>query len=169
MTILAQQYLGNYHHDDQLRQQVTLAKAEGCCIPIELAQDDCPKSRITATTRFGAQVGIIKERGWSLSEGDVFRTEKGRLLLIHVQTPEMMVLRLQEPVSDQTALVHLGYVLGNHHWPMAIADQAIYVQLVVDRAVIETTLRHLSIPGLTISYERRSLDPSLLSSPHSHS
>ncbi|WP_204150515.1 urease accessory protein UreE [Leptolyngbya sp. CCY15150] len=168
MTIIAQHYLGNMLHDPVLQQQVALAHAEGCCIEVELTEDDCRKSRITVESA-GRQVGIIKDRGWSLREGDLFKTEKGRLLLIHVQIPDVMILRFTQDTTDYAQqLVLLGYTLGNHHWPMSIVDQTIYVQLVVDRSVIETTLQHLHIPGLVIDYGVRSLDHPLPSSPHSH-
>jgi urease accessory protein len=54
----------------------------------------------------------------------------------------------------------LGHVLGNHHYPITIVKQKIYLQpgadLAVDLAVVEQTIKQLKIPGLIINYEMRS-------------
>lgn len=170
MTLLAQRYLGNCTTDPSLQHQLHDAEHEGYCIHVELTPEDCIKSRISVESTTGIPVGIIKERGWTLSEGDVFETEQDALVIVHVQHQEVMVLSFpDEPTGCAIHFVHLGYTLGNHHWPMCITNNKIYVQLVVDRKVIETTLHHIQIPGLKIDYEVRSPDrPVSFQMSHTH-
>lgn len=151
-THLAQTYLGNQLQDPQLGQRLAAAAP----MEVTLEPSDRVKGRIYAQTNQGETVGIIKERHWSLAEGDVFQTTGGQLLLIHLQPQSVMVLRLTQPASDHgLALIHLGHTLGNHHWPILMEADKIYVQLAGDSTVIERTLQDFQIPGLAISYELR--------------
>ncbi len=169
MTELAQTYLGNSLKDAALRKRVEQAWTSGGCLEADLSQDDCLKSRIHAKSRDGTVIGIIKQRGWSLTEGDVFQTETGRLLLIHLQAQEIMVLSFStEQTGHEVALVHLGHTLGNHHYPMIVDHNRIYIQLVADKAAIAATIQNFQIPGLCITYESRSFDRQLTFSKRDH-
>lgn len=80
-----------------------------------------------------------------------------------------MVLSFSEPVENHAIeLVHLGHVLGNHHWPIIIKKNRIYVQLIVDSGIIEATIAKFQIPGLKIDYELRSPQEHFQFSQHSH-
>ncbi|MEM9484812.1 MAG: urease accessory protein UreE [Cyanobacteria bacterium P01_F01_bin.116] len=164
-THIAQTYLGNQLQNPQLAQRLTTASP----MEVTLEPSDRVKGRIYAQTTEGETVGIIKERHWSLAEGDVFQTAEGQLLLIHLQPQTVMVLQLTQPVSENAlALIHLGHTLGNHHWPILIETDKIYIQLAGDQTVIEQTLQDFEIPGLAISYELRSPRQYLNFSSHHH-
>ncbi|MEO0540931.1 MAG: urease accessory protein UreE [Cyanobacteria bacterium P01_A01_bin.105] len=175
---LAQTYLGNQLQDPQLAQQLAATPY----LEVMLAPSDRAKGRIYAQTTGGQTgedpeektegetVGIIKDRRWSLAEGDVFQTTGGRLLLIHLQPQTVMVLRITQTPrytpEHALALIHLGHTLGNHHWPILVESDKIYVQLAGDRAVLESTLQGFQIPGLEIAYELRSPTQYLSFSAH---
>ena len=157
MTELAQTYLGNSIEDVSLAERLKQARALGQCLDVHISQTDSRKGRIHAHTTSGIAVGIVKSRDWALRDRDVLETEQGRLLLVNLQAQKVIVLRFTEPVPDCTIkLIHLGHVLGNHHWPIIVQDHQIYVELVVDAEVIESTIREFEIPGLQIDYELRS-------------
>lgn len=161
-THLAQTYLGNQLQDPQLSQQLAAVSP----MEVTLEPSDRGKGRIYAQTTDGETVGIIKDRHWFLAEGDVFQTTGGQLLLIHLQPQRVMVLRLTQPVSENAlALIHLGHTLGNHHWPILVEADKIYIQLSGDQALIERTLQDFEIPGLDISYELRTDKSALALSP----
>lgn len=154
MTEIAQTYLGN------IQENVTLAeKLEGSkelCLEVNLSQSDRGKGRIYTQSTSGMPVGIIKNRDWLLREGDMLETEQGKLLLVHIQTQELMVLSFSESVaSNAIDLIHLGHVLGNHHYPIMVKDNKIYLQLIVDKERIEATIRNFNIPGLQIDYQEK--------------
>ncbi|MEA5463786.1 hypothetical protein [Leptothoe sp. PORK10 BA2] len=168
-THLAQTYLGNQLQDPQLAQRLETA----AYLEVELAPSDRVKGRIFTQTMTGKPggetVGIIKDRHWSLAEGDVFQTTAGQLLLIHLQPQPVMVLRVTQATPDQAlTLIHLGHTLGNHHWPILVESDKIYIQLAGDQTVIESTLQAFKIPGLEISYELRSPTQYLNFSAHHH-
>ncbi|MEM8810300.1 MAG: urease accessory protein UreE [Cyanobacteria bacterium P01_G01_bin.38] len=171
-THLAQTCLGNQLQDPHLAQQLATTPH----LEVTLEPSDRSKGRIYAPIAGGKTegetVGIIKDRHWSLAEGDVFQTTGGQLVLIHLQPQTVMVLRMAQaanPNPEQAlALIHLGHTLGNHHWPILIKADKIYVQLAGDRAVIESTLQGFQIPGLEISYEVRSPTQHLSFSAHHH-
>jgi urease accessory protein len=169
MTELAQTYLGNSIEDARLAERISKARDSGHCMEVHISQTDSRKGRIHAHTTSGVTVGIVKSRDWSLRNGDVLETEQGQLLLVNLQEQKVIVLRFTEPVPDSAiALIHLGHVLGNHHWPIIVRDRQLYVELVADPEVIESTIREFKIPGLQIDYELRSASDSLDFSAHKH-
>ena len=167
MIEIAQTYLGNLQEDKDLAARIRSASKE--CLKVYLSQQDVSKGRIQVQSTSGVALGIIKSRDWVLRSGDVFATESGNLLLIHLQKQKLMVLSFDEPLTAKaTELVYLGHVLGNHHYPITIAQNKIYLQLTEDCEVIEQTIRALQIKDLKINYESSSPDQSLDFSHHHH-
>ncbi len=154
MTEVANQYLGNSQENVELSQRLSTE----AFLEVHLSQSDCAKGRIHAHTDSGVAVGIIKSREFSLQEGDIFQTESGKLVSIHLQPQKLMVLSFSDAATDAlpARLVHLGHVLGNHHWPIIVQKDRIYIQLAIDTAVMESTINDFHIPGLKIGYESRS-------------
>jgi urease accessory protein len=174
VTEVAQSYLGNCLEDSSLYEQVKSAQASNRCFEVELSEADCAKSRIHLKLRPDFEVGIIKERGWNLREGDVFKTEGDRLLLIHLEPQQLVTLSIPD-ISPESmrpefllSLIHLGHSLGNHHCPILIAEDKIYIQLAGNREVIESTIQAMNVPGLAITYETRSATQHLAFPKHSH-
>lgn len=166
---IAQTYLGNLKEDASLALRVKTARDLKQCLEVSLSQSDRGKGRIQARSTSGTTVGIIKNRDWSLRQGDVFVTESGNLLLIHLQEQRLMVLSFTEPVEDcAIELVHLGHVLGNQHCPIIIRERKIYLQPTGDTAIIESTIKNFQIPGLRIDYELRPPEEHLHFSHHTH-
>ncbi|BAZ48126.1 hypothetical protein NIES4103_07310 [Nostoc sp. NIES-4103] len=169
MTELAQTYLGNYLEDVSLSERIEKTRSLGLCLEVHISQTDSRKGRIHTYSTSGVTVGIIKNRDWSLREGDVLETEQGKLLIVYLQDEKVMVLTFTEPVTQNPIeLIHLGHVLGNHHWPIIVQDNKLYIQLVADVEVIESTIRHFKIPGLQIDYELQSAERHLDFSQHHH-
>ena len=157
MTEPVQIYLGNSIEDASLSERIEKARSSGLCWDVQLSQTDSLKGRIHTQTTSGVAVGIVKSRDWLLRDGDVFETQQGKLLLIHLQDQKVMVIRFTQPVPDcAIELVHLGHVLGNHHWPIIVQNHQLYIELAADVEVMESTVRNFQIPGLQIDYESRS-------------
>jgi urease accessory protein len=169
MTEIAQKYLGNSTENASLCQQIDKARSSKLCLEVHISQTDSRKGRIHAHSTSGVAIGIVKSRDWSLREGDVLETEQGKLLLIHLQAQKVMVLSFTEPMTNNAIkLIHLGHVLGNHHWPIIVQDSKLYIQLAADVEVMESTIRDFQIPGLQIDYELRSPTQHLDFSQHTH-
>jgi urease accessory protein len=157
MIEIAQTYLGNLTEDSNLAAKVTQARQQGSCLEVSLSQSDRHKGRIQAHSTSGVAIGIIKSRDWSMREADVFRTQSDRLVVIQLQEQELLVLSFEQPITaSATELVHLGHILGNHHYPITIANQKIYLQPGADLRIVEQTIKQLQIPGLIINYQMRS-------------
>lgn len=166
---VAKKYLGNLSEDKNLAEKIESAKLADNYIEVFLIQSDRHKGRIQAESTSGVNIGIIKDRDWALRPDDVFQTESGQLLLIHLQEQKVMVLSFTKPATNQgLKLLHLGHTLGNHHWPIAIHHDKIYLQLIVDEAIVEKTIRDFEIPGLHFEYEWRSPQQSLHFAHHHH-
>lgn len=165
MTEIANQYLGNIHENTELSQRLT----RETCLKVHLSQSDRVKGRIHVHTNSGVAVGIIKSRELFLQQGDVFQTESGKLVLIHLQPEKLMVLSFSSSTADIPAkLIHLGHVLGNHHCPIIVRQNKIYLQLTVDAALMEATIADFQIPGLKIDYESRSEHLNFSDHTHPH-
>ena len=168
MTILAQQYLGNFS-SDRLQEQIQSAQQSGTLLEVHLQDADRAKGRIHAHTTTGEPVGIIKGRDRSICEGDVFKTEDGKLLLIHLNAQTVMVLRFEgSATGHELDLIHLGHTLGNHHWPILVKGDRIYVEMAADPVVMEATIKAFHLPGLQIAYETNAASAALSFSHHSH-
>lgn len=151
MTEIAQIYLGNLQENVTLAEKVQTNKEY---LEVHLQQSDRAKSRIYTQSTSGIAIGIIKSRDWLLREGDILETEQGKLLLVHIQLQELMVLSFSESLTDKAIdLIHLGHVLGNQHYPIIVKGNKIYLQITTDKARIESTIRSFNIPGLQISYQ----------------
>ena len=169
MTQIANTWLGNYNVDASLAQQIEQERVAGDCLEVYLHPDNNFKGRIYAHSTSGVAVGIIKERDRVLNSGDVFRTETGLLLIVHIEAQKVIVVSFPGEVGDRALeLIHLGHVLGNHHYPILIDAGKIYVELVAPFEVIAATIERFNIPGLCVSYEVRSPDQKLIFSPHHH-
>lgn len=169
MTEVAQVYLGNYLKDVDLKLKVDRAVVNQQCLEVSLSQDDNAKSRIYVQSNNGQTIGIIKDRHQVLSEGDVFETNNDQLLLIHLSAQPLIVLSFSTSQPGyELDLIHLGHTLGNHHYPIVVAEDKIYVQVVADRTVIEATIQNFKIPNLVIGYELRSSHQSIVFEKASH-
>jgi urease accessory protein len=176
MIELAETYLGNITENANLCERIKKVNKQHC-LEVYLSQVDSRKGRIHSCATSGVDVGIVKNRDWFLREGDIFETQQGKLLLIHLQEQKVMVLSFTELINDSSLkrlgdraieLVHLGHVLGNHHWPIIVQNGKLYIELVIDAEVIEATIRNFSIPGLQIDYEWRSPKEHFTFSEHTH-
>ena len=165
MTEIAQTYLGNIDRDCDLAKLI----ATKTCLKVLLSQGDRHKGRIHACTDHDVAVGIIKSRDRLLESGDVFQTESNRLLLVHVQQQELLVINLSALDKNiaLSKLVHLGHVLGNHHHAIAIQENKIYVRVIRSKA-IEKIIDDLQISGLQITYEMQSALADITFTSHNH-
>ncbi len=166
MTEVAQTYIGNIQDSSDLAELITIET----CLAVSLRESDRHKGRIHAHTNSGIAVGIIKSRDRALRSGDIFKTDSDQLLLIHVQEQELLVLDLLTIDSSvaYTKLVYLGHILGNHHYPITMQENKIYVQLITDKLILEKLINQLNIPGLQINYQRQSDNQELAFLHHSH-
>lgn len=169
MTILAETYLGNQVADSALQQQVEQARRAETLLEVYLQTDDRAKGRIHAHSTTGIELGIMKSRDHTLNAGDVFITQSKQLLLIHLHAQTVMVLSFQGDATGHAIdLIYLGHVLGNHHWSILVENDRLYVEMLAEPAVMETTVRTVNLPGLCIDYEVRSPASPLQFSSHSH-
>lgn len=166
MTEIAQTYMGNINHNSDLAKLVKIET----CLAVTLQESDRHKGRIHAHTDSNVAIGIIKSRDRSLQSGDLFKTNSGKLVLINLQEPELMVLDLSSLKSNisATKLVNLGHVLGNHHYPMMVRGQKIYIQLATDKLILEKLIKDLNIPSLQISYIINCFNHNVKFSSHNH-
>lgn len=165
----SQTHLGNYFNAPDLQREIELARSENRTIEVQLTQADRQKSRIYAKTNTGEAIGLLKRRDWKLTDGDVFKLEGDRFLLIHLDAQRLMTLSLEMcRAIEALKLIHLGHTLGNHHYPIEVAADKIYIQVDDNAATLESTLKAFDIAGLKIEYETRSPSQTLAFPRHHH-
>ncbi|MGB3298250.1 MAG: hypothetical protein WBA76_08260 [Phormidesmis sp.] len=166
-TELAKDYLGNVSESADVARRVMQAQRENRCLEVLIGQSDRAKGRILTQTAAGQSVGIIKARSWLIKEGDVLSTPRNHLVLVSIEQQQVMALRFENNgVNNRAiALMHLGHMLGNQHWPVTVKGETMYVALVAESAQMESTLRKmaktLSVEGLHISFETKSPDDAI--------
>ncbi|NJM98323.1 MAG: urease accessory protein UreE [Phormidesmis sp. RL_2_1] len=163
---LADTYLGNVRDSAELALQVAQAQQNGECWEVLIDRGDRMKGRIFTQTATGQAIGIVKGRDWRLQNGDVLATAQGQFVKVTLQSQQVMALRFDQQISHHAiALVHLGHMMGNHHWPITVQGETLYVALVAEPAVMASTVREvaqtLGIEGLQITYEEKSVSASL--------
>ncbi|MGB3768838.1 MAG: hypothetical protein WA947_19965 [Phormidesmis sp.] len=165
-TVLAETYLGNVGESDELAQRVLRSQKDGNCLEVMIERCDRTKGRILASTHSGQTVGIIKGRDWLLRDGDALSAEDKRLVLVSIQAQTLIALKFaNNEDNNPAALIRLGHVLGNRHWPVTLREQTLYVELVAEAALVESTLKEtaarLEIKGLQIEQVERSAQDAL--------
>ncbi len=164
-----QNYLGNYFAMPKLQHNLERARSNHRLMEVELTQTDQKKSRIYTKTNAGNAIGLLKQRDKQLTDGDVFQLENDRFLLIHFKSQSLMTLSFDAHHSvDVFKLIHLGHTLGNHHYPILVTDDKIYIQISENVATLESVIRSFDIAGLKIGYEMRSHDQTLTFTYHQH-
>ena len=128
-----------------------------------IGRSDRAKGRILTQTSSGQKIGITKSRDWLLRDGDVLAAED-HLVLVSIQAQSVIALKFSER-NDPAALVQLGHLLGNRHWPVTLKEQTLYIELAAEAALIESTLREtaarLNIQGLQIERIHKSAQDAL--------
>lgn len=160
-TVLAETYLGNIGESEELAQRVLRSQKDGLCLDVTIGRRDRAKGRVLASTHSGQKVGISKGRDWLLKDGDVLEADEDRLVLVSLQSQIVIALKVDDSDrNDPAALIRLGQVLGNRHWPVVAQAQTLYIELAADAALIESTLKEtaarLNIKGLRIERVERS-------------
>ena len=104
-----------------------------------------------------------------MRSGDVLETAIGNLVLIKIESEKLMIITFEDSLDENYAmnLVSLGHMLGNHHYPIKIEQNKIYVRLISDAKVIVKMITELDIPGLKITFEANS-DRDIPNPTHSH-
>ena len=166
MIEIAQTYLGNINNDSELAKLTTEQTHE----KVTLSPSDRHKGRIHARTDSGIAVGIIKSRDRALQSGDLFKSDSEQLILVCLPEQELLVIDLYavKPDVSFAKLVHLGHVLGNHHYPIMLQDNKIYVQLVTERSILEKLIEELNIADLKFEYQMQPSDRPINISAHHH-
>lgn len=164
-----QNYLGNSIVKPELNHRLEHLRSLQRLVQVQLTQADQKKSRIYTRTNTGDSIGILKQRDWQFTHGDVFQLEGDRLLLVHLESQRLMTLSIKTCSPDSSLkLVHLGHTLGNYHYPIVVTADKIYVQIPEDTSHIEEAIKAFKINGLKIEYERRSPNQALSFETHHH-
>ena len=165
-TILAETYLGNVGEQDELALRVARSQKDKLCLEVTIERSDRAKGRILTQTAEGQTVGIVKGRDWLIRDGDVFALEGNYLLLVGIQSQTVIALTFADNAQgDPAALIQLGHVLGNRHWPVTVKEKALYIELVTEAALVESTIREtatrLDIKGFKIEQINRTAQNAL--------
>ncbi len=177
-TEVADRYLGNIQADRDLSVQIAEALEANQCLEVTIERKDCGKGRILTQAVSGQSVGIVKGRDWQLRNGDVLKTQRDRPVLVSLQKQQVIALRFeQKAYSSPAQLVNLGHTMGNHHWPIKLQGETLYVEILGNAEQIEATIREivqtLGIDGLRIVRELKSANHTLdfssaTASTHTH-
>jgi urease accessory protein len=84
------------------------------------------RSRFRTRTSAGEEVGVVVEAARVLSAGDRLRTDDGRLLVVELESVEVLVADLPS-AANPAELVVAGHAVGNRHWDLATRDGRVYV------------------------------------------
>ena len=182
-TEVADRYLGNIKEDQELATQVTQARDTHVgkghqLLTVTIERKDCRKGRIFTQAASGQAVGIVKGRDWQLRDGDVLSTHSNHLVLVSLQKQQVIALQFDPTASNSSVqLVNLGHTIGNHHWPITLRKDVLYIEAAGNAEEIEATIHEivqtLGIQGLCIARESmvgdRTLDfSSTHTSAHTH-
>lgn len=171
---VADEYLGNVNDSSELASQVAQDKSKNQCLEVFIERQDCRKGRIFTQATSGHSVGIVKDRNWTLRDGDVLMTAQQQRVLVSIQKQQIIALQFERKAYNAPMdLVSLGHAIGNQHWPMSVQGETIYVDAIANADRIESTLREiadtLGIKGLHIVREFKSADQSIdFSGSHGH-
>lgn len=180
LTTIADTYLGNVNDQAELAEKIKTEKAH--VLQVRIARCDRIKGRIFTTALSGRSIGIVKDRNWLLRDGDVLATQSAETtteyVLVNLKEQQVIAIRFEPGAHNHAVtLMQLGHVLGNHHWPISVNEDILYVELVSDASLVESTVRevveNLNIQGLRITQESKAAQQAIdfsskASSAHHH-
>ena len=179
-TTIADTYLGNVNDQAALAEKIEVEKAS--VLQVRIDRCDRIKGRIFTTALSGRSIGIIKGRNWLLRDGDVLATQSAEVtteyVLVSLKEQQLIAIRFDPNAHNHAVkLMQLGHVLGNHHWPITLCGDVLYVELLADASLVESTVQEvvetLGIRGLRITKESKSAQQAIdfasqVSSSHHH-
>lgn len=116
---------------------------------VTLTFDQRQRSRLRVTLDDGREAGILLQRGTTLRDGDVLRSDAG--LVVRVVAAAETLSRVACP--DALALARAAYHLGNRHVPLRIESGCLYYQ---QDPVLDDLVRGL---GLAVRVEACPFEP----------
>ncbi len=85
---------------------------------LTLDYDDRKRGRFKSVTDSGQEIGVFLDRGKVLRQGQVLKTECGKIIVI-IAKPEMVTTA---KCDDSLVFAKCCYHLGNRHVPLQIGD-----------------------------------------------
>lgn len=166
IALVAEHYLGNLSEQPTLANEKEFSDASTALLTVTIDRKDRCKGRIFTTTDSGQPIGIVKGRNWLLRDGDVLETQDHQRIVVRIHLQKVIALQIDHHAHNAGVhLVHLGHVLGNHHWPITVKGNALYIETVANETLIESTIREvvqtLGIQGVTITREEKSADQAI--------
>ncbi|MEM8504460.1 MAG: urease accessory protein UreE [Cyanobacteria bacterium P01_D01_bin.1] len=176
---IADCYLGNIKEDETLTAELVQSRQAQQYLEVMIERKDRRKGRIFTQAASGQPIGIVKSRDWQLRDGDMLRTQSDWLVLVRLKKQQLIALQFDKDARNSPVqLVKLGHAIGNHHWPVTLRGEILYVELSDDSDAVESTINKiiesLEIEGLQVACELASADNTLDFSsaaalPHFHS
>ncbi|MEO1620677.1 MAG: urease accessory protein UreE [Cyanobacteria bacterium J06632_3] len=164
VTIVAENYLGNLN-DLSEQKESSSSEASMPLLVVTIDRKDRCKGRIFTTSESGQPVGIVKGRDWLLKDGDILAAADHQRVLIRIQPQQVITLQVDHAHNAGIQLIHLGHVLGNHHWPITVQGNKLYIEMVTDADLIISTIREvadtLNLQGITVTQEEKSAEHAL--------
>ncbi|MDX1452940.1 MAG: urease accessory protein UreE [Oleiphilaceae bacterium] len=105
---------------------------------ITLSYEQRVKGRLLASDDKGRDVGLFLERGKTLREGDILKSEDGQLLQVRAQNEALREAKCDNWLTFAKAVYHLG----NRHVPVEINELRLKIQ---PDAILEEMLQVLGL------------------------
>jgi urease accessory protein len=110
---------------------------------VTLAAEDVARRRLHVHTDRGTEIAIVLRREDRLENGAVLSLDEERAVLVRLKEPRWLGLRPR----DAGAALEVGYAVGNMHWQVRFADDAIWVRLDGDASVYRARIADLIEKG----------------------
>jgi urease accessory protein len=87
---------------------------------VVLSDEERQRSRVRTHTVAGEPLGVTVSH--PLEDGDVLRTECGELVVVELDTVDVIAIDLSDADIATKDAIELGHAAGNRHWELAVRD-----------------------------------------------
>ncbi|BAB66052.1 urease accessory protein UreE [Sulfurisphaera tokodaii] len=107
--------------ESEAHELIEKAKALGIFRIVELSRECFERQRCRGKTDKGEEV-IINLKGVPISDGDVFQTDNGYIILLKEKEEKVVEFK----INDFTSFI-LGYIIGNYHMRVMVNENKVYI------------------------------------------
>jgi urease accessory protein len=139
--------IGNIYDGQSIKEKYAGMLERGLVSFLQVSRREAELGRLRKKTDAGEDITIDLPRGSVLREGDVIWLDQDKMVVVQVETEEIMVVYIRPEGSIEEQIetaVRVGHALGNQHHPISIDRRIVNIPVETSREVLAAFLSHIA-------------------------
>lgn len=142
----ANEVIGNIDDGQSIKEKYAGMLETGMVNFLNVSRREARLGRLRKKTDAGEDIIIDLPRGSFLRDGDVVWLDQDKMVVVRVETEELMVVYIKPEGSIEEqieAAVKVGHALGNQHLPVSINHRIVKIPIETTREVVAASVSHI--------------------------